>query len=195
TVLADMDDDFIGSHGFGRIGEYVKLSVSDNGIGMDAITMERIFEPFFTTKEVGKGTGLGLASSYGIVKQHNGYITVLSSPFKGTTFDIYLPLLKAPFTGEAYGTEDMKGGTETILVVEDDHDVRKLVTEILKSHGYAAMEAVDGDDAVRVYREHKEHIDLVILDVVMPGKSGKEALDEITRLDPQVKAIFVSGYT
>ena len=195
TVVTDIDDDFIKSHGFGRMGEYVKLSVSDNGIGMDAITMERIFEPFFTTKEVGKGTGLGLASSYGIVKQHNGYITVSSLPFKGTTFDIYLPLLKAPFTGEAYGTEEIKGGSETILVVEDDHDVRKLVTEILKSHGYTAMEAVDGDDAVRVYREHKEHIDLVILDVVMPGKSGKEALDEITRLDPQVKAIFVSGYT
>ena len=195
TRLARIDDDFIKSHGFGRTGEYVKLSVSDNGIGMDEVTMERIFEPFFTTKEVGKGTGLGLASAYGIVKQHNGYITVSSVPFEGTTFDIYLPLIEGPSTGEAHGTEEMNGGSETILIVEDDRDVRKLVKEILKSHGYTTIEAIDGDDAVRVYREHKEHIDLVILDVVMPGKSGKEALDEITRLDPLVKAIFVSGYT
>ncbi len=195
TRPARIDDDFIKNHGFGRTGEYVKLSVSDNGIGMDEVTMKRIFEPFFTTKEVGKGTGLGLASAYGIVKQHDGYITVSSVPFEGTTFDIDLPLIEGPSTGEAYGTEEMRGGSETILIVEDDPDVRKLVREILKSHGYTTMEAIDGDDAVRVYREHKEHIDLVILDVVMPGKSGKEALDEIARLNPLVKAIFVSGYT
>src|SRR5208337_4235043 len=146
TVLADMDDDFIGSHGFGRIGEYVKLSVSDNGIGMDAITMERIFEPFFTTKEVGKGTGLGLASAYGIVKQHNGYITVSSVPSKGTTFDIYLPRIDPPSQQEAPVDREITRGTETILIVEDDRNVRNMLTSILENHGYAAVEAIDGDD-------------------------------------------------
>ena len=172
----------------------MKLSVSDTGTGMDERTMERIFEPFFTTKEVGKGTGLGLASAYGIVKQHNGYITVSSRLFNGTTFDIYLPLINAPSQQEALPSGEITRGTETILIVEDDRDVRNMLTEILQSQGYATMEAIDGDDAIRVHHEHKE-MDLIILDVVMPGKNGKEALDEITRTDPRVKAIFVSGYT
>ncbi len=195
TEAVRLDESFEKTHGFGRMGEYVKLSVSDTGTGMDVATMERIFEPFFTTKEVGKGTGLGLASAYGIVKQHNGYITVSSTLFKGTTFDIYLPLVdplqqqKVPSAGE------IKGGSETILIVEDDRDVRRMLTEILQRNGYTTIEAIDGDDAIRTHAEHKEHINLVILDVVMPGKSGKEAFDEIARVDPLVKAIFVSGYT
>jgi CheY-like chemotaxis protein len=195
TDRATIDEAFIKTHGFGRIGEYVWLSVSDTGIGMDEGTTKRIFEPFFTTKEVGKGTGLGLASVYGIVKQHNGYITVSSELSTGTTFDIYLPLIKAPSRQKARATGDVKGGTETILIVEDDRDVRNMLTRILQSQGYTTIEAVDGDDAIAVFKTHNEEIDLIILDVVMPGKNGKEVLDEITHADPSAKAIFVSGYT
>ncbi len=196
TIATDkvtLDESFRKIHGFGLPGDYVKLSVSDTGTGMDERTMEHIFEPFFTTKEVGKGTGLGLASAYGIMKQHNGYITVSSRLFNGTTFDIYLPLINAPSQKEALPSGEITRGTETILIVEDDRDVRKMLTEILQTQGYVTMEAIDGDDAIRVHHEHK--VDLIILDVVMPGKNGKEALDEITRTDPRVKAIFVSGYT
>jgi len=195
TDRAKIDKNFTKTHGFGRTGEYVRLSVSDTGIGIDDSTMKRIFEPFFTTKEVGKGTGLGLASAYGVVKQHNGYVTVSSIPFKGTTFDIYLPLIDTPSPQEAPTTREIKGGAETILIVEDDRDVRNMLTKILGSHGYATIEAVDGDDAIGVFTTHREEIDLIILDVVMPGKNGAEALGEITRTDHSVKAIFVSGYT
>jgi PAS domain S-box-containing protein len=195
TERAKIDKNFTKTHGFGRPGEYVKLSVSDTGIGIDESTMKRIFEPFFTTKEVGKGTGLGLASVYGIVKQHNGDVTVSSTPFKGTTFDIYLPLVKATPRQKATAKRDVRGGTETILIVEDDRDVRHVLRTILEGQGYTTIEAIDGDDAIKTHREHKENIDLIILDVVMPGKNGKETLDEITRTDPLAKTIFVSGYT
>jgi two-component system, cell cycle sensor histidine kinase and response regulator CckA len=195
TERTRIDDDFRGTHGFGRIGEYVKLSVSDTGIGMDEKIMEHIFEPFFTTKEVGKGSGLGLASTYGIVKQHNGYITASSAPLKGSTFEIYLPLLDLQSPQKARLTDEITGGTETILIVEDDPAVRNMFAKILESHGYTTVEATDGDNAIRIHREQKDHIDLVIIDVVMPGKNGKEAFDEIMRTDPSVKAIFVSGYT
>ena len=195
TELAMLDNQFEKAHGFGRPGAYVKLSVTDTGMGMDEETMKRIFEPFFTTKEVGKGTGLGLASAYGIVKQHGGYITVSSTLSEGTTFDLYLPLIDAPRPRAAFEAPETEGGTETILIVEDDGDVRNMVGLILKSQGYATLEAADGDDAVRLYREHREKVDLVILDVVMPGRNGKEVLDEITRVNPSVKALFVSGYT
>jgi PAS domain S-box-containing protein len=195
TERVALDENFRKAHGFGRPGEYVRLSISDTGTGMDERTMERIFEPFFTTKEVGKGTGLGLASAYGIVKRLKGYIAVSSVPFKGTTFDIYLPLINPPPQEEAPAVEEIRRGTETILIVEDDGDVRSMLPEILRTKGYATIEAVDGDGAIKVHREHKEKIDLIILDVVMPGKNGKEALDEIIRADPGVKAIFLSGYT
>ena len=195
TERVKIDEDFKKTHGFGRIGEYVRLSVSDTGTGMDEPTMKRIFEPFFTTKEVGKGTGLGLASAYGIVKQHNGYITVSSAPFEGTTFDIYLPSLKRPSRKKARAKGEIKGGTETILIVEDDRDVRYVLRTILEGQGYTVIEAMDGDDAIKTYREYQEDIDLTILDVVMPGRNGNEILDDIARIDPSAKAIFVSGYT
>jgi PAS domain S-box-containing protein len=195
TERVVLDETFEGPHGTGKPGEYLRLSVSDTGTGMDEETTKRIFEPFFTTKGVGKGTGLGLASAYGIVKQHDGFIAVSSVPLMGSTFDVYLPLTETPAPQKAPASGEPKKGTETILVAEDDRDVRGLLTDILESHGYTTIEAVDGDDAIRLHQEHKDKVDLIILDVVMPGKNGKEALDEITRTNPFAKAIFVSGYT
>ena len=158
--------------------------------------MARIFDPFFTTKEVGKGTGLGLASVYGIVKQHGGYVTVTSEILNGTTFDIYLP---ATETGELRNTsaslEKIEAGTETILVVEDDRDVRNMLTQMLLIHGYRTIEARDGEEAIRLYRGNKEEIDLIIIDVVMPKMNGKQVFEEITKMNPDARAIFVSGYT
>ena len=194
TEKTKLDRKFRKTHGFGKPGEYVHLSVSDTGMGMDEKTTARIFDPFFTTKEVGKGTGLGLASVYGIVRQHNGYITVTSALLKGTTFDIYLPLVEAPVETEPAAGADVTGGSETILVLEDDRAVRNMIVRILTSQGYATLEASNGDDAIRVYNEHKDTVRLILLDVVMPGKNGREVFDEIARIEPGVKAIFMSGY-
>jgi len=194
TGRARIGGGFIRTHGFGRAGDYLKLSVSDTGVGMDEKTMARIFDPFFTTKEVGKGTGLGLASVYGIVKQHGGYITVSSTPGEGTTFDIYLPVIDGA-DQRPTASPAPRGGSERILVVEDDPDVRKMLTRVLGSGGYATLEAADGDDALRVVEEHGQGIDLIILDVVMPGKNGREVFEEIARIDPGAKVIFMSGYT
>ena len=195
TEVSTLGEEFHEAHGFGIPGRYVSLSVSDSGMGMDKETMERIFDPFFTTKEVGKGTGLGLASVYGTVKQHRGYITVSSELHQGTSFHIYLPLVDAPHRQETAPAEKIGKGTETVLVAEDDPDVRNMLAKMLENQGYVVVGAVDGEDAVRVYKEHKDSIDMVILDVVMPGKNGKEALDEIASINRRVKALFVSGYT
>jgi CheY-like chemotaxis protein len=194
TDMANLNKTFRKSHGFGKPGTYVRLSVSDTGIGMDGETLSRIFEPFFTTKEVGKGTGLGLASVYGIVKQHGGYITVDSEPGTGTTFDVYLPAVKMGEHAAADSPEIM-GGSETILVVEDDANVRALVTKVLTSQGYSVIEAADGDGAILAFEKHMREIALVVTDVVMPGRNGKEVFDEITRIKPGVKVVFMSGYT
>ncbi len=194
TDVAQLDEKFKETHGFGKPGTYVRVSFSDTGSGMDEKTMARVFDPFFTTKEVGKGTGLGLASAYGIVKQHDGYITVASALGKGTTFNIYLPLVKAAEHPQAANIE-VKGGSETILVLEDDPDVRRMMASILSGQGYTMLEAANGNDALRVFHEYGDRIGLVILDVVMPGKNGKEVFDEIARTAPGVKAIFMSGYT
>ncbi|MGA2109158.1 MAG: PAS domain S-box protein, partial [Syntrophorhabdales bacterium] len=195
TEVAELNDEFIKTHGYGEQGTYALLSISDTGIGMDRSTKEHIFEPFFTTKEVGKGTGLGLATVYGIVKQHNGYVVVDSEPHRGTTFRIYLPLVDKKRSGETRQSEEVESGSETVLVVEDDEGVRKLTTEILRAHGYTTMEAADGEDVVKVFMENHDKIDLMILDVVMPKKNGKEAYEEIRKTHPNVKVIFTSGYT
>ena len=195
TGVAALDGTFMKLHGFGKEGTYAHLSVSDSGVGMDEKTVARIFDPFFTTKEVGKGTGLGLASVYGIVKQHGGYITVTSELIKGTAFDIYLPLVDITVQQATTVSPLSRGGSETILVLEDDRDVRNLITRVFSDQGYATIEAANGDDAIRVFDERRETISLVVLDVVMPGKNGREVFDEITRIEPRAKAIFMSGYT
>lgn len=195
TDCASMDNEFVKAHGFGEIGEYVRITVSDTGIGMDEKTKERIFEPFFTTKEVGKGTGLGLAMVHGIVKQHAGYIDVYSEPGKGTTFNIYLPLIQSKVEKKKKETEKlMKGGAETILLAEDEENVRGIIKIVLERHGYQVIEAIDGADAVGEFRANKERIHLILLDVIMPNKNGRETYEAIIKMKPAVKAIFMSGY-
>lgn len=177
-------------------GIYVLISVTDTGSGMDEQTRQKIFEPFFTTKEPGKGTGLGLSIVYGVIKQHNGSIMVYSEPDKGTTFRIYLPVL-ATTTVEAVQVEMAVpvGGTETILIAEDSEEVRRLTKRMLEGFGYTVIEAVDGEDCLRKFAASGEDIQLVILDVIMPRMSGKEAGDEIRRINPQMKILYTSGYT
>ncbi len=188
-----LDNNFILDHGFGEAGCYVLLSVEDTGTGMDAKTLEKSFDPFFTTKDMGKGTGLGLATVYGIVKQHNGYITVDSEPAKGTSFHIYLPAIKATIKEECFSTADIHGGRETILIAEDNEEVRHFIKEILIQYGYTVVEAVDGEDAVAKFQSH-QGIDLVILDAVMPKLNGKDAYDIIQSFQSTTRFLFISGY-
>jgi PAS domain S-box-containing protein len=176
-------------------GRYALLSITDTGCGMDANTKDHVFDPFFTTKETGKGTGLGLASVYGIVKQHGGRISVSSLIDSGTTFNIYLPLTEMERPEEELGGTDPEGGEETILVAEDDGAVRMMVRHILERHGYRVLEAEDGAKAISAHKNHGKPIDLVILDVVMPNKNGQEAFAEMAAHDPNIKALFLSGYT
>ncbi len=176
--------------------EYALLTISDNGCGMDSGTVQRIFEPFFTTKEQGKGTGLGLAIVYGIIKQHNGEISVYSEKKKGTSFKIYLPISKSEIkTGVSDEPVVLSGGTETILLAEDDDDVRRLGKSILEEYGYKVLEAKNGEEAVEIFRHDYKIIDLLMLDVVMPKMNGKEAYDIIKKINPNVKVLFTSGYT
>ena len=195
TRTTHLDEEFLRIHGFGEPGDYAAISVTDTGIGMDQETREKIFEPFFTTKEVGKGTGLGLSTAYGIVKQHNGYITVYSEQGEGTNFVVYLPIIKAEVEEIRHIPQQMKGGAETILVAEDNTDVRKLAKLVLESKGYTVVEAMDGDDAVRKFMKHKDEIALLLFDVVMPLKNGKEAYEEIKKVKSGMKILFTSGHT
>jgi two-component system NtrC family sensor kinase len=196
TESFQLNEDFTTEHGFGKPGRYALLTVSDTGAGMDEGTRQRIFEPFFTTKEVGKGTGLGLAVVYGIIKQHEGLITVDSESGSGTTFRIYLPIF-AEKTGEETRNlqeEDSVGGTETILLAEDDEAVRNLTKAVLTEFGYTVILAIDGEDAVKNFMANKDAIDLLLFDLIMPKKTGKEAYDEIRKIRPEIPAIFTSGY-
>ena len=192
----EIDRRFRTLHGFGKPGAYAVVTVEDTGMGMKEGIRERIFEPFYTTKKTGKGTGLGLSIVFGIIKQHYGYIDVTSTLGKGTAFTVYLPLLPA---GDAV-EEDVQlpaassGGTETILLAEDNVEVRTMVSTVLQEAGYRVVEAVDGEDAIARYREHSADIGMLLFDVIMPNRNGKEAYDAIKALRPGVKVLFVSGY-
>ncbi len=198
TIAVDavsIDDAFIAQRGFGEVGNYVLLSVSDTGSGIDPHVREKIFEPFFTTKEPGKGTGLGLSVVYGIVKQHGGFIDVASAPGRGTTFMVYLPVTAGKVTQKRVNVPGTRGGSETILIAEDNASVRGLTREILQKAGYHVIEAADGEEAIRLFKDGPEDVDLSLLDVVMPKKNGREVYSEITLIRPEAKVIFVSGYT
>ncbi|MBI5642260.1 MAG: PAS domain S-box protein [Deltaproteobacteria bacterium] len=194
TCQADIQRDFVEAHGYGAPGIHACISFSDTGSGIDAETQKRIFEPFFTTKEVGKGTGLGLSMVYGIIKQHNGFIDVHSEPGSGTTFKIYLPV-----TPETIGQAELpkplvRGGDETVLLAEDEEDVRMITKTMLQEFGYKVIAAVNGEDAILKYAENKDAIKLLVLDMVMPKKNGNEVYEEIKKQNPAIKALFTSGY-
>jgi two-component system, cell cycle sensor histidine kinase and response regulator CckA len=195
TDIAELDSVFIHQHGYGKKGTYATISIADTGTGMDETTRQKIFEPFYTTKEVGKGTGLGLAIAYGSVKQQNGYIIVDSVLGQGSVFKIYLPLVSG-YIDEEQKSESpaIKKGSETVLIAEDDDNVRKLNRALLESYGYRVLEAVDGNEALHIFEMHGGEIDLLVLDVVMPKLNGKEVYDEIRRRKPDMKALFTSGY-
>ncbi|MBW2645757.1 MAG: response regulator, partial [Deltaproteobacteria bacterium] len=196
TLSVQLDAKFMKEQNYDvKPGAYSLISVTDTGIGINEKTRRRIFEPFFTTKEVGKGTGLGLSMVYGIIKQHNGYINVDSESGKGATFNIYLPAVKAAFEEtERTPIASPRGGTETVLLAEDDKGVRELMSVVLNGAGYKVIKAVDGDDAVIKFKENRDSIELVILDVVMPKKDGTVAYEEIRAIRSGVKTIFTSGY-
>src|ERR1700730_6437244 len=196
TQNADFDEEYCRRHTYVRPGSYVLLAVSDTGIGMDAATIERICEPFFTTKEVAKGTGLGLATVFGIVKQHGGFINVYSEPGKGTTFRVYLPSdLGAPDPAKEEPDERPAKGTETILLAEDHDGLRELAQEILEGLGYHVVLATNGPEAGGLFKTDPDQIDLSILDVVMPGLSGPDAYLEMSAIRPNLAVVFATGYT
>jgi len=195
TEQVRLDEAFITTHGYGKPGLYGLITISDTGKGMDTVTQEHIFEPFFTTKEVGKGTGLGLSIAYGVVKQHEGFINVYSEPGHGTSFKIYLPLISVDVVEEIKLEEEHpRGGTETILLAEDDETVRTITREILEEFGYTVIAAVDGQDVVNKFKENKDRIKLLLFDMIMPKKTGQEAYDEIRAIKPDIKILFQSGY-
>lgn len=197
TQRCELDDAFIKAQGFGTPGSYALLTVTDSGNGMDQTVCKRIYDPFFTTKEVGKGTGLGLSIVYGIIEQHKGIITVTSKPGRGTIFQIYLPFVEmelADAEREADATIPATGN-ETILIAEDEPDVRDVVEAALRQFGYTVIIAVDGQDAVNKFSAYRNNISLVLMDIVMPVMNGKDAADEIRKIMPGTKILFTSGYT
>ena len=191
-----LDEEYARNHLGATPGRYVLLSVSDTGQGMDKDTIQKIFDPFFTTKEIGKGTGLGLASVYGIVKSHGGYTTCYSEVGQGTTFKVYLPAVEQEYMHDApEGREVIQGGTESILLVDDEEWIRGFASESLESCGYKVITAASGEEALEIFAGGNHKIDLVILDIGMPGMGGHKCLTEIIRIDPSAKVIIASGYS
>jgi PAS domain S-box-containing protein len=178
-----------------RRGKYVRLSITDTGMGMDAATRKRIFDPFFTTKGMGRGSGLGLASVYGIIKQHNGYIEVESEKGKGTSFYIYLPASEKLIPKKVLAQQDIVRGHETVLFVDDEQMVLDVSKDILKSIGYKVLTASGGEEALKIYDQNKNQISLVILDMIMPGMDGGKTYSHLKRLNPQIKVLLSSGYS
>ena len=197
TANVDLDGAYARAHVAVKPGPYVMLSVSDTGVGMTPEVRERVFDPFFTTKEKGKGTGLGLSTVYGIVKQSGGNIWVYSEPGRGTTFKIYLPRVDEPLeeVAERVVKEGLPRGNETILIVEDNEEVRKLSTRVLERQGYKVLAARDGSEALLLFENQKEPFHLVLVDVVMPGLSGRQTVDQLRAVCKGFKVLYMSGYT
>lgn len=198
TSNLEIKEDYIRENALVRAGQYVSLAVSDTGCGMDDATKSRLFEPFFTTKEVGKGTGLGLATVYGIVKQSGGYIWCYTEINRGTTFKIYFPRVEEKSEATPHKhifTKNALRGTETVLVVEDEDAVRQLVSNILEMKGYNVLQASNGAKALELSKHHKGPMHLVVTDIVMPGMTGPEVAKQISENRPDVKVLFTSGYS
>jgi PAS domain S-box-containing protein len=197
TCFVEIDLAYLKRHPEAHEGSFVCLSISDNGFGMDARTLSRIFEPFFTTKEIGKGTGLGLATVYGIVAQHQGWIEVESQVGRGTTFKVFLPqATKAPLKHAADHPKQIPGGNETILLVEDETALRELVQEILQRKGYRVLQAATGVRALELWARHKDDVDLLLTDMMLPeGVSGAELAERVLRDRADLKIIYSSGYS
>ena len=197
TANVSLDENYCLMHPAAQPGEYVQLKVSDTGHGMNRKTLEHIFEPFYTTKETGKGTGLGLATVYGIVKGHNGHITCYSEPDEGTTFKIYLPAIE--FMGKIVRPQEeptvFLGGTETILLVDDEEPIRFLGAQILEEFGYTVLTAADGESGLQLYQQERDKIALVILDLIMPGMGGKRCLEELLKVNPEARVTIASGHS
>jgi two-component system NtrC family sensor kinase len=200
TVL---DQEFVKRYGYGTVGDYALLTVTDNGTGMDAETLDKIYEPFFTTKGVGKGSGLGLSVVYGCVKQHKGFLTCYSEPGKGTQFNIYFPLKsevvaaveEEPVRNPVKADRISLKGVEKLLLVEDDKDVRDIIKSLLEEFGYEVLVANDGKAALEIFRDNAADIRLVITDAIMPHKSGWDTFKEIQAEVPWIKGLFISGYS
>jgi CheY-like chemotaxis protein len=197
TANVELDEEYARRHIAVKPGSYVMLSISDTGVGMTKEVQERVFEPFFTTKEMGRGTGLGLSTVYGIVKQSGGNIWVYSEVGRGSTFKIYLPrveeALEEGVREEVIG--EVPRGSETILVVEDEEVVRKLAVRLLKKQGYKVLEAPDGGQAFILCEKYQDPIHLILSDVVMPGMSGRELVERLQRIHPEMRVLYMSGYT
>ena len=196
TTNIELDGSFATEHPEATPGPHVLLAVTDTGIGMDEQIRAHIFEPFFTTKEKGRGTGLGLATVYGIVRQSQGWIGVHSEPGQGATFKIYLPRIDAcPVTEEdAKSILTTLRGSETVLVVEDQENVRGLVTKVLKTYGYRVLEAASGGEALRLAQGHPGSIHLMLTDVVMPGMGGTEVAERLKPIRSEMKVLYITGY-
>jgi signal transduction histidine kinase/ActR/RegA family two-component response regulator len=197
TANVELDDEYVRRHIGARPGPHVMLAVSDTGTGIPREIQPHIFEPFFTTKEQGKGTGLGLATVYGIVKQSGGYVEVDSEPDQGTTFRIYLPRLDAAATAVDRSPRPTAaaGGSETILLVEDEEGVRELARDILRASGYTVLEARSGHEALLLCERHQGPLDLLLTDVVMPRMSGRELAERLGPIRPDLSVLYMSGYT
>ena len=175
--------------------EYVEISVSDTGVGIDRETRERIFEPFFTTKEMGRGTGLGLASVYGIIKSHGGYIDVDSEKERGTTFTIYLPASDRKAVREKVAPAAMLKGTGTILLIDDEKMILDVGCELLEELGYTVLSALSGQEALDIFQKNSDKIDLIIMDMIMPGMGGGETFDRLRNMNSSIKVLLSSGYS
>ncbi|MBF0509878.1 MAG: response regulator, partial [Deltaproteobacteria bacterium] len=196
TANFAFDEEYTKTHFDVKLGRYVRLMVTDSGSGMDKDTLEHIFEPFYTTKGVGEGTGLGLSMVHGIVKQHGGHIICYSEPGQGTTFKIYFPALISDEEKEEAGERKMsQGGSETILLVDDEESIRDLGARLLTNAGYNVIEASNGKEALDVYQARGKEIAVVILDLIMPEMGGKQCLEGLLGLDPSIKVIIASGYS
>ena len=194
TRNVTLDEYYVRPYGVAP-GKYVKISVTDTGVGMDEATKRRVFDPFFTTKEMGRGTGLGLASAYGIVKNHSGIINVYSEKGEGTTFNIYLPMSEKDILEETDSRQELLKGTESILFVDDEEVIIEIGQQLLEKLGYRVISANSGPEAVEVFRREGDRIDLVVLDMIMPGMSGGETYDRLKEINPQVKVLLASGYS